>query len=66
MQFMNFSLEKLFKNLADSNFKQLTEKSSSKYVELSRQKDAYLYQYMNRFKRFSEEKLPEKNVFTAL
>ena len=66
MQFMNSSLEKLFKNLADSNFKQLTEKSSSKYVELLRQKDAYLYQYMNRFKRFSEEKLPEKNVFTAL
>ena len=66
MQFMNFSLEKLFKNLADSNFKQLTEKSSSKYVELLRQKDAYLYQYMNRFKRFSEEKFPEKNVFTAL
>ena len=66
MQFMNSSLEKLFKNLADSNFKQLTEKSSSKYVELLRQKDAYLYQYMNRFKRFSEEKFPEKNVFTAL
>ena len=66
MQFMNSSLAKLFKNLADSNFKQLTEKSSSKYVELLRQKDAYFYQYMNRFKRFSEEKLPEKNVFTAL
>ena len=63
MEFMNSSLVKIFKNLADSNFKYLTEKCSSKNLELSRQKDAYPYQYMNSFERFSEETLPDKKCF---
>ena len=64
MQFMNSSLEKLVKNLSD--FKYLTEEFGSKNLELLKQKDAYPYQYMDSFKRFSEEKLPDKNIFTAL
>ena len=63
MEFMNSSLVKIFKNLADSNFKYLTEKCSSKNLELSRQKDAYPYQYMNSFERFSEQTLPDKKCF---
>ena len=66
MQFMNSSLEKLVKNLSDSDFKYLTEEFGSKNLELLKQKDAYPYQYMDDFKRFSEEKLPDKNIFTAL
>ena len=31
-----------------------------------KQKGAYPHEYMDSFKRFSEEKLPDKNVFTAL
>ena len=66
MQFMNSSLDKLVKNLSDNDFKYLTEEFGSKNLELLKQKDAYPYQYMDSFKRFSEEKLPDKNIFTAL
>ena len=51
MQFMNPNLEKLVENLSDNDFK---------YLELLKQKDAYSYEYMDSFKRFSEEKLPDK------
>ena len=60
---MNSSLEKLFKNLADDDFKYLTEEFGSKYLQLLKQKDAYPYEYMNSFKRFNEEKLPDKKCF---
>ena len=66
MQFMNSSLEKLVKNLSDDDFKYLTEEFGSKNLELLKQKGAYPYEYMNSFKRFSEEKLLGKNVFAAL
>ena len=66
MQFMNSSLEKLVKNLSDDDLKYLTEECGSKNLELLKQKDAYPYEYMDSFKRFNEEKLPDKNVFTAL
>ena len=59
MQFTNSSLKKLVKNLSDNEF-------GSKNLELLKQKDAYSYEYMDSFKRFNEEKLPDKNVFTAL
>ena len=60
---MNSSLQKLVKNLSGNDLKYLTEEFS---FELLKQKDAYPYEYMNSFKRFSEEILPDKNVFTAL
>ena len=60
MQFMNSSLEKLVKNLADNDFKYLTEAFGSKNLELL---DAYLYEHIDSFKRFSEEKLPDKKCF---
>ena len=66
MQFMNFSLEKLVKNLADNDFKYLTQEFRSKNLELLKQKDAYPYEYMDSFQRFNEEKLPDKNVLTDL
>ena len=55
MKFMNSSLEKLLKN----DFKYLTEEFGCKNLELLKQKDSYPYEYMNSFKRFSEEKLPD-------
>ena len=60
---MNSSLEKLVKNLSDNDFKYLTEEFGSKNLELLKQKDAYPYEYMDSFKRFNEEKLPDKEYF---
>ena len=63
MQFINSSLNKLIKNLPDKYFKYLIEEFGSEYVELSKQKGAYPYGYMNSFERFNEEKLPAEKYF---
>ena len=63
MQFMNSSLEKLVKNLSGNDFKYLTDKFSSKGLELLNQKRAYPDGYMCSFKRFGKEKLPHKECF---
>ena len=34
-----------------------------KYLELLKQKGAYLYEYMNSFERFNEEQLPARKYF---
>ena len=53
MQFMNFSLYKLVKNLSDEDFKYLVEEFGSENLELLKQKGAYPYEYMNSFERFN-------------
>ena len=61
---MNSSLEKLVvRNLSDNDFKDLTQEFGSKNLELLKQKDAYPYEYMDSFKWFGEEKLPDKKCF---
>ena len=60
---MSSSLEKQVKNLSDNDFKYFTKEFISKNLELLKQKDAYSYEYMNSFKRFNEEKLPDKKCF---
>ena len=65
MEVMNSSLEKVVKNLSDVDFKYLTQEYASKHLELLKQGNAYPYEYMNSFERFSEKK-PNKNVFTGL
>ena len=60
---MNFSLDKLAKNLSDKDFKYLIEEFGSENLELLKQKSAYPYKYMNSFERFNEEKLPAKKYF---
>ena len=59
MQFMNFSIEKLVKNLSEDALIYLTKEFGSKNLELLKQKDAYPYEYMDSVKRFNEEKLPD-------
>ena len=54
---------KLVKNLSDNDFKYLAKEFDSKNLELLKQKDAYPYEYMDSFKRFSGEKLPDKECF---
>ena len=41
----------------------MTEEFGSKNLELLKQKDAYHYEYMDSFKRFGEELLPDKECF---
>ena len=60
---MNSSLEKVVKNLSDNDFKYLTKEFGFKNLELLKQKNAYPYEYMDSFKRFSEKKLPSKKCF---
>ena len=55
-QYMNSSLEKLVKNLSDDDFKHLTQEFGSEDLKLLKQKDAYPYEYMDNFERFSEKK----------
>ena len=59
-QFINSGLKKLVKNLWDNDFKYLTEEFGSKNLELLKQKGAYPYEHMDSFKRFAEEKLPDR------
>ena len=63
MQFINSSLDKLVKNLSNNDFKYLTEEFGSENLEHLKQKGTYPYEYMDSFKRFNEEKLPEKECF---
>ena len=60
MQFMSSSLHKLVKNLSD--FKYLVQEFGCKNLELLKQKDAYPYEYMNSFERFSEKNCLLENI----
>ena len=63
MQFMNFSLDVLVKNLSNNDFKYLSQEFSSNLLELVKQKGVYPYEYMDSFKKFSEDKLPDRCEF---
>ena len=63
MQFMNFSPDKLVKDLSDGDFKYLVKEFGSKNLKILNQKGAYPYEYMNSFKRFNEEKLCTRKYF---
>ena len=49
--------------MSDHDFKYLAKEFGSKNLELLKQKDAYPNKCMDSFKRFSEEKLPDKKCF---
>ena len=63
MQFINLSLDSLVKNLSDNDFKYLSEEFSGEVLELVKEKGVYPYEYMDSFKKFSENKLPDKCKF---
>ena len=64
MQFMNFSLENLVKNLTDNDFKYLSEESGSKNLELLKQKVPILMSPWTVFKDLMKKNFLIKNVFT--
>ena len=66
MQFMNSSLDSLVKNLPDNDFKYLSEEFSCEFLKLVKQEGVYPYEYMDSFKKFFEDKLPDRcNFFSS-
>ena len=63
MLFMNSSLDKLVKNLSDKDFKYLSEGFTNEQLKLVKEKGIYPREYMNSFKEFKENKLPDKCTF---
>ena len=63
MQFINSSLNALVKNLSDNDFKYFPQEFSGDLLELVKQKGVYSYKYMGSFKKFSEDKLPDRCKF---
>ena len=66
MQLLNFSLDKLVKNLSDEDSRFFVEQFDSENLELLKQKGDYPYEYMNSFERFNEKNCLLENIFTAL
>ena len=65
MQYMNSSYYKFVKNLSDEDFEYLVEEFDSENLELLKRKGDYLYEHINSFERFNEEKLPAKKYFCS-
>ena len=63
MQFMNSSLDLLVKNLSDNGFKYLSGEFSGEFLNLVKQKGVYSYEYMDSFKKFSKNNLPNRCKF---
>ena len=60
MQFLNSGLDSLVKNLSNNDFKYLSEEFNGELFKLVKEKGVYPYEYMNSFKKFSENRLPDK------
>ena len=66
MQFMNSSLDSLVNNLMSEDFQCLSEEFSGELLRLVKEKGVYPYEYMDSFKKFNEDKLPDKSEFFSL
>ena len=66
MQFMNFSFDSLVKNLSGDDFKNFSKDLSDDFLKLVNEKGVYPYEYMDSFKKFSENKLPDRSKFLVL
>ena len=53
---MNSSLDALVKNLSDNDFNYLSEEFSGNLLKLVKRKGLYPFEYMDSFKKFSENK----------
>ena len=60
IQFMNSSLDVLVNNLPHNDFKYLLQEFRGDLLELVKPKGVYPYEYMDSFKKFSEDKLPNR------
>ena len=66
MQFMKSSLDSSVKNLMSENFKYLSEEYSGELLKLVKEKGVHPYEYMDSFKRFNEDKLPDNCEFSLI
>ena len=62
-QFMNPNLDSLVKNLLIDDFKYLPKEFNGELLELVKEKGVYPFEYMDSFKKISEDKLPDKSIF---
>ena len=51
--------------MSDNHFKYLSEEFRRAFLELVKQKGVYPYEYMDRFIRFFENKLPDKSKLSS-
>ena len=66
MQCMNSGLDALAKNFSDNDFKYLSQEFSGDLLRLVKQKRVYPFEYMNSFKKSSEDKLSDKcKIFSS-
>ena len=57
----------LVKNLSDNDFKHLSQEFTGEYLKLVKQKGVYQYEYMDSFKQFFDNTLPERcELFSSL
>ena len=60
MQFMNSSLDALAKDLSYSDFRRWLQEFSRYLLKLVKEKGVHRYEYMDSFKKFFEDKLPDR------
>ena len=63
IQFINFSLDSLVRNLSDRDFVCLSKELNGRFLKLVKQEGVYLFEYMDSFEKFFEDKLPHKCIF---
>ena len=63
MQFMNINLDYLVKTLLGDETKFLSQELCGKRLELVKQTEKHLYEYINSFERFDKTKLHDKKDF---
>ena len=61
MQFISSNLNKLVKNLSNNDFKYLSQELSCDLLQLVKQRVVYPCEYMDSFKKFSEDKLSDRS-----
>ena len=67
MQFRTSSLDSSVKNLSDNDFKYLSEDFRGEFLRLIKQKGVYPYEYVDSFKKLSENKIPDRpKIFSSL
>ena len=66
MEFMNSNLNKLVKSLSDNDFKNSSQEFGGDLLQLVKKKGVYPYEYMESFKKFLEDKLPDRSKILVL
>ena len=63
MQFINFSLDALVKDMSNNDLKRLLQEFRGKFLKLVKQKGVYPYEYMDSFEKFFDDKVPDRCTY---